>query len=142
MIPGLALRRRFCHEAYRSTRSSSESAVHYANADVFVFPSFYDAWGLVVNEALLAGLYTLSSRIAGATADLITNAPENVGRSFAPGNQAEFSILLQETLSSWPVTPREKISAWGSRHTTEEYAGKVYQALLLASGKSGGEKVP
>lgn len=44
---------------------------YYALADVFIFPSFEEVWGLVVNEALASGLYVLSSKYAGASYDLI-----------------------------------------------------------------------
>ncbi|NOT24200.1 MAG: glycosyltransferase [Nitrospiraceae bacterium] len=42
----------------------------YAAADVFVFPSLVDVWGLVVNEALACGLPVLASRYAGVSQEL------------------------------------------------------------------------
>ena len=44
---------------------------YYALADIFILPSFEEVWGLVVNEALVSGLYVLSSKYAGASYDLI-----------------------------------------------------------------------
>jgi UDP-glucose:(heptosyl)LPS alpha-1,3-glucosyltransferase len=46
--------------------STSEIAKYYAAADAFVFPTTYDAFGLVVLEAMAAGLAVLSSNRAGA----------------------------------------------------------------------------
>jgi glycosyltransferase involved in cell wall biosynthesis len=46
-------------------------ATYYALADVFVFPSHSDPWGLVVNEAMACGLPVISSDAAGCTADLV-----------------------------------------------------------------------
>jgi glycosyltransferase involved in cell wall biosynthesis len=43
----------------------------YHKAHVFLFPSNYDIWGLVVNEAMAAGLCVFASVKAGATCDLI-----------------------------------------------------------------------
>ena len=43
----------------------------YKNASVFVFPSTLDAWGLVVNEALSAGLPVITRKEVGACSDLI-----------------------------------------------------------------------
>ena len=45
----------------------------YRAADVFIFPTLDDVWGLVVNEALASGLPVLSSKYAGCTADLIVD---------------------------------------------------------------------
>ena len=42
----------------------------YAAADVFLFPTFYDAFGLVAAEAMASGLPVITSRAAGA-AELI-----------------------------------------------------------------------
>jgi glycosyltransferase involved in cell wall biosynthesis len=43
----------------------------YALADVFVFPSLYDVWGLVLNEAMASRLPVVASTLAGATRDLV-----------------------------------------------------------------------
>ena len=43
----------------------------YAAADVFVLPSRHDGWGLVVNEALGAGLPIVVSDRVGAGRDLV-----------------------------------------------------------------------
>jgi glycosyltransferase involved in cell wall biosynthesis len=43
----------------------------YADADVFVLPSRYEPWGLVVNEAMAAGLPVIADRRGGAARDLL-----------------------------------------------------------------------
>lgn len=45
---------------------------YYAAADVFLFPTYYDAFGLVVTEAMASGLPVITSQAAGA-AELITD---------------------------------------------------------------------
>ncbi len=49
---------------------------YYAIADLFVFPTHSDPWGLVLNEAMLAGLPVICSQMAGAADDLV-NVGEN-----------------------------------------------------------------
>jgi UDP-glucose:(heptosyl)LPS alpha-1,3-glucosyltransferase len=44
---------------------------YYAAADVFLFPTVYDPFGLVITEAMASGLPVITSRAAGA-AELIT----------------------------------------------------------------------
>ena len=43
----------------------------FAKADIFVLPSRYDGWGVVINEALGAGLPVIASNQVGAAHDLV-----------------------------------------------------------------------
>ena len=52
-------------------------ARYYAAADAFVFPTTYDAFGMVVLEAMAAGLPVFSSDRAGA-AELITSGKDGI----------------------------------------------------------------
>jgi len=51
---------------------------YYAVADVFIFPSLEDEWGVVVNEAASAGLPIISSKYAAATRDLVIDGYNGV----------------------------------------------------------------
>ena len=46
---------------------------HFAQADLFVLPSRHDGWGVVVNQALGAGLPIICTKAVGATHDLVTD---------------------------------------------------------------------
>jgi UDP-glucose:(heptosyl)LPS alpha-1,3-glucosyltransferase len=50
---------------------------YYAAADAFVFPSPYEAFGMVITEAMAAGLPVVTSRAAGA-AELIAHGREGL----------------------------------------------------------------
>ena len=69
--------------------------MYYALADIFIFPSFYDIWGLVVNEALASGLYVLSSKYAGVSYDLIKDGWN--GEIFNPYSINEIIELIKRT---------------------------------------------
>lgn len=68
---------------------------YYALSDVFIFPSFEEVWGLVVNETLASGLYVLSSKYAGVSYDLIKE--EWNGEIFDPYNINEIIELIKRT---------------------------------------------
>jgi UDP-glucose:(heptosyl)LPS alpha-1,3-glucosyltransferase len=53
-------------ERVRFTGPASDVAAYYAAADVFALPTQYEAWGLVIVEAMACGLPVLTSRVAGA----------------------------------------------------------------------------
>ncbi|MGI4828684.1 MAG: glycosyltransferase family 4 protein, partial [Janthinobacterium lividum] len=46
-------------------------ATHYRQADLFVFPTLGDEWGVVVNEAMIAGLPVLGSIYSQAVLELV-----------------------------------------------------------------------
>ncbi len=73
---------------------------HYlAAADCFVFPSEYDVWGMVLVEAMAAGLPCLASAYAGATADLILDGKTGYAVDF---NQVERVATLIQGLIDHP----------------------------------------
>jgi len=52
-------------------RQKDDIPLHMSRASCFVFPTNHDIWGLVLVEAMAAGLPCISSNSAGATCDLI-----------------------------------------------------------------------
>lgn len=68
-------------------RNQSEIATWYAAADCLVLPSDgRETWGLVVNEAMAAGLPAIVSDEVGCGPDLIT--PQETGWAFPVGDRA------------------------------------------------------
>ena len=66
---------------------------YYGIADIFVFPTRSDPWGLVLNEAMAAGLAIVCSDAAGAADDLVVN--ESNGYLVPVGNANKLSEALQ-----------------------------------------------
>jgi glycosyltransferase involved in cell wall biosynthesis len=66
----------------------------YRSADILVFPTLEDVWGLVANEAILSGIPVLCSKYAGCAPELF--AAENI---FSPDDLNEFSRKLGAAIS-------------------------------------------
>lgn len=75
--------------------SYDQIGTYFKNADVFVFPTQEDTWGVVTLEAMLLGLPILCSQGAG-TSELVVNG-EN-GYVFAPDAPDELANLMQTFL--------------------------------------------
>jgi glycosyltransferase involved in cell wall biosynthesis len=70
-----------------------ELAKYYALADLFVFPSLVDVWGLVVNEALACGVPVLASKYAGVSQELVGDT--GAGELFDPLDHIGFTSALR-----------------------------------------------
>lgn len=78
--------------------ATERMAALYAAADLMVFPSLGDPWGLAVNEALACGLPVLCSRHAGCADDLIE--PGRNGWLYDPTDPSGAARMLTEALRS------------------------------------------
>jgi glycosyltransferase involved in cell wall biosynthesis len=91
----------------------------YAAADLLVFPSLGDPWGLVVNEALEAGLPVVCSSLAGCSDDLID--PGRNGWCFDPTDPGAILSVLAEALAS----PRLGRMGEAARDTAKRFGPEV-----------------
>lgn len=80
-------------------------------ADVLVLPSLFDGWGLVVNEALAAGVPVVVSDACGA-ADMVVEPAH--GRVHAAGVITDLRDKLQEVLTQ-PMAQRPDPTEWAKR---------------------------
>jgi len=58
--------------------SSDAVYTYYAQSDLFVLPSSYEPWGLVVNEALSAGVPVAAPFWVGAVADIVIDGHSGI----------------------------------------------------------------
>jgi glycosyltransferase involved in cell wall biosynthesis len=106
--------------------------IYYGLASVFIHPSHKDTWGLVVNEAMAAGLPILVSKRCGCTQDLVCEG-EN-GFTFAPEDVASLASLMvkvssgQADLGAMSKASSNRIKEWGPKR----FAGGLYGALQVA----------
>ena len=82
---------------------------YYGIADVFVFPTRSDPWGLVLNEAMCAGLPVICSTAAGAAADLVQ--PGRNGLLHEPGDVETIVEHLLKLLGNGGLRQRMGISS-------------------------------
>lgn len=101
-------------------KQQAELLKYYALADALVLPSTEEVWGLVVNEALAAGLYVLCSKYAGAAYDLIREGWN--GAVFDPYNVEELARMVRETQERLPEIRGRRQAI--SEHACREYGIK------------------
>jgi glycosyltransferase involved in cell wall biosynthesis len=88
----------------------------FADADVFVLPSRYDGWGVVVNQALGAGLPILCSDHVGAGADLVEDGVN--GLHFAADDVDALTAAMRRCrdapaqLEAWGRMSRQRAAQW------------------------------
>jgi len=70
-------------------------------ADCFVFPTLQEVWGLVVNEALAAGLFIISSSKAGVSYDLVKS--DEIGMIIDPKQQLDLQAALKYVIEKYDV---------------------------------------
>jgi glycosyltransferase involved in cell wall biosynthesis len=64
----------------------------YEGAHAFAFPTEYDVWGLVLVEAMAAGLPAVASTRAGATRDLVVDGETGFAVNFEDTKSAAARI--------------------------------------------------
>lgn len=74
--------------------NQSQLANVYALSDIFVLPSEREPWGLVLNEAMAAGLPSVVSSDVGAVPDLILHG--ETGFVFSTGDWDAMTTLVQQ----------------------------------------------
>ena len=105
---------------------------YFAQADAFVLASRYDGWGVVVNQALGAGLPIICSDAVGAGHDLVE---ENVnGLRFRSDDAAELQRCMEQVLNNpettwnWGEASRRKAVSLDPKVGAEKWV-EVFRAL-------------
>lgn len=123
----------------RFTGPTSDVAAYYAAADVFALPTQYEAWGLVIVEALACGLPVLTSRLAGAAAVVQEGTTGYLLDN--PNNPAEIAAKLRPLLDGLPASA-EEIEASVSGYSWPNILRRYEQHLMKQSGKTAPLAMP
>lgn len=112
---------------------------HYMLGDAFILPSLIEPWGLVVNEALAAGLPVIVSENCGCAPDLVkegvngyTVHPDDI-RQIASAIEKTFTELDRKAAAKEARRLTEQWSFAGSRASFTELLEYVRKAHLTPS---------
>lgn len=109
----------------------------YALADMLIFPTHSDPWGLVVNEAMACGLPIISTSVAGCTADLVENGRNGlVVEAGAVGQLASSMDLLardREMRSRFALHSQRKIRSHSPEACAQGLAAAVERLEKVAA---------
>jgi glycosyltransferase involved in cell wall biosynthesis len=78
--------------------NQGELGKYFIASDVFVLPSNFDAWGLVVNEAMHFGLPAIVSNKCGCQLDLIT--PGKTGYVFEVNDEKALTAYMEKFIQN------------------------------------------
>jgi glycosyltransferase involved in cell wall biosynthesis len=109
----------------------------YSEADILVLPTLADEWGLVVNEALAAGVPILGSLYSQAVEELVKDR-EN-GWTFFPDRPSEMYAALSAALETTPeehVRMRHAARMQALELTPSRIADRLVEAVNCVARKS------
>ncbi len=117
-------------------RSGKALARAYASADIFVFPSAFESFGLVILESLASGVPVVSSRVGGAQ-DMISEGQS--GYTFEVGDTQALVKGVQDILATPDRLPQMRIAA---RQQAERQSWPVIMDELVDCYRAIIEKCP
>ncbi len=125
--PGLAgLKAKYPEAHFVGRKSGRELAAHYAEADVFVFPSRTDTFGLVMIEALACGTPVAGYPVTGPIDILVPAAgamEENLDTAIAAALECDSAACVALGRSySWEASARQFLGALAEDDTAARAA--------------------
>ena len=109
----------------------------YSQAAILAFPTLAESWGLVVNEAMAAGLPVLGSVYSQAVEELVTDGMN--GWTFRPNRSDEMYRALDRALAISPDDFQRMGSAArrAVEHLTPEFsANRIIDAIRFVHGEN------
>lgn len=108
----------------------------WAAADLFVLPSVHEPWGVVVNEAMAAGLPIVLSDRVGAAPDLLVDG-EN-GRVFPAGDETALAAAIADVVrdpdrrAAMGAASAQRVLAWRYESSVQGFSDAVHAAAKRA----------
>lgn len=103
---------------------------YYKASDIFVLPSTYEPWGLVVNEAMIMGLPVIVSSEVGCRSDLIEDGQN--GFVFESNSKADLfekmSLINSSQYQNFVSSAKRKTNEWNLAHYLDCFIGAINNA--------------
>ena len=123
-------------------REQQQLFKHYFAGDALILPSTYEPWGLVINEAMAAGLPVIVSKLCGCSMDLV-EAGKN-GYLIDPYNINDISekiskVFRDNNLQIMGDESKKLISSWTFKSSKENLniiLKKIYDTKVNRGKKS------
>jgi glycosyltransferase involved in cell wall biosynthesis len=128
----LAATRRLSRVRFAGTREPRELPEVWAAADLFVLPSRHEPWGVVVNEAMAAGLPVVLSDRVGAAPDLLVDGVN--GRLVPSGDAVRLADAIGEIAGDAELRARmgaeslRIVAGWGYEPSVRGFVAAVETA--------------
>lgn len=103
----------------------------YRSARIFLFPTSWDPWGVVANEACAAGLPVLVSPEAGVAGELICDGENGFICELNADRWAEKAVLLLSQQDVWDDFSRRSLCLVGE-YTYDNAASGIAQACRFS----------
>lgn len=126
------------HITFAGYVAREDQPLWYSGADLFVYPSVYEGFGLPVAEALACGTPTLTSNVSS-----LPEAGGPVAMRVAPNDPGEMAHALQRMLADPMLRQRTAVEGprWTQRFSVERmaagYAAIYQEAVEHVGGGSG-----
>ena len=102
---------------------------HYASADIFVLPSLFEGYGMVLAEAMARGLPIICTT-GGAAAETV---PDAAALKVAPGDVSALGAALVKLMSDRKLRKRLEAASWDAGRklpTWNETARRIFAAIM------------
>lgn len=112
-------------------KNQEELFKHYFISDVFILPSVYEPWGLVVNEAMYAKLPILISSICGCSLDLV----KNNGYLFDPYSKEDLAFKISKIFTENSIVEKGNNSLKIIEKWSFYNSSKTFNDMIISINK-------